>query len=102
MRLRMRTGLGVLLSVVGIVSPHPTGAQNQPNSAQPRSPFSELNRVYQDESHCLTAPESRGDKDSPASCYCRDAIVDARYVWHTYLITGKDHNLNGAELRLQI
>jgi len=27
--------------------------------------------------------------------------MDARYIWQTYLLTGKDHNLNGAELVLQ-
>ncbi|HEV2195988.1 MAG TPA: hypothetical protein VGR55_10430 [Candidatus Acidoferrum sp.] len=69
-----------------------TRAQKPPNSLQ---------KVYSDESHCLTGPEIRSDKDSPISCYCRDAIVDARYIWHTYLMTGKDPNLNGAELTLQ-
>jgi len=79
-----------------------TAAQSQTNSAQRRSPFSELDKVYADESHCLIGPEIRSEKDGPISCYCRDAIVDARYVWHTYLLTGRDPNLNGAELRLQI
>lgn len=55
----------------------------------------ELNKVYADESHCLVAPEIRGDKDSSISCYCRDAIVEARYVYQTYITTGKDRNLNG-------
>lgn len=63
--------------------------------------LSPLDKIYADESHCLTSPEIRGEKDSPISCYCRDAIVDARYVWQTYLLTGKDRNLNGAELALQ-
>ena len=27
--------------------------------------------------------------------------MDARYVWHGYLLTGKDRNLNGTELTLQ-
>ncbi len=47
------------------------------------------------------APEIRGDKDSPISCYCRDAIADARYVYQTYLLTGKDRNLNGTYLILE-
>jgi hypothetical protein len=59
-----------------------------------------LMKVYQDESHCLTEPDMRGDKDAPISCYCRDAIVDARYVHLTYLATLKDSNLNGAFLHL--
>jgi hypothetical protein len=66
---------------------------------------SSLDKIYQDETHCLTRPEIRSEKDSPISCYCRDAIVDARYVWHTYLITTgprRDPNLNGTELTLQI
>jgi len=63
--------------------------------------LSPLDKIYADESHCLTGPEIRSEKDSPISCYCRDAIVDARYIWHAYLLTGKDRNLNGAELALQ-
>jgi hypothetical protein len=63
--------------------------------------LSPLDKIYADESHCLTGPEIRSEKDSPISCYCRDAIVDARYVWRTYLLTGKDRNLNGTELALQ-
>lgn len=57
--------------------------------------------VYSDESHCLVAPEIRGKQDNPISCYCRDAIVDARYVYGNYLLTGKDRNLNGAYLTLE-
>lgn len=60
-----------------------------------------MDKVYADESHCLVGPEVRSDKDSPISCYCRDAIVDARYVYFTYLLTGKDTNLNGTFLTLQ-
>jgi hypothetical protein len=59
-----------------------------------------LNAIYEDESHCLVGPEIEGEKDKPISCYCRDAIVDARYVWSTYLIAGKDQNLNGSYLTL--
>jgi hypothetical protein len=61
---------------------------------------SALDKVYADKSHCLVAPEIRGKQDNPFSCYCRDAIVVARYVYGTYLLTGKDQNLNGAYLRL--
>ncbi|MDP9267749.1 MAG: hypothetical protein M3P27_05415 [Acidobacteriota bacterium] len=64
-------------------------------------PLNELDKVYQDESHCLVGPEIRGTGDQPISCYCRDAIVDARYVYTTYLLTGKDTNLNGAYLSLE-
>ena len=59
-----------------------------------------MDMVYSDESHCLVAPELRGNKDNPISCYCRDAIMDARYVYENYLLTGKDRNLNGAYLIL--
>ena len=48
--------------------------------------------VYSDESHCLVEPEIRGESDKPNSCYCRDAIVDARYVYQNYVIMGKDRN----------
>lgn len=60
-----------------------------------------MNGVYEDEGHCLTAPEIRGDKDAPISCYCRDAIASARYVFLTYLLPGKDDNLSGVVLSLQ-
>jgi hypothetical protein len=39
-----------------------------------------MDEIYRDESHCLTSPEIRGDKDAPISCYCRDAIAQARYL----------------------
>ncbi len=56
-----------------------------------------LNNIYFDESHCLTVADMRGDKDKSISCFCRDAIVDARYLYFTY---GKDPNLTGAFLEL--
>lgn len=36
------------------------------------------------------------------SCFCRDALADMYYIYHTYLITGKDANLNGPYLSLEI
>jgi len=60
-----------------------------------------MQKVYMDESHCLIAPEIRSDKDNPISCYCRDAIADARYVHFTYLLPGKDANLYGTFLALK-
>ena len=59
-----------------------------------------MDMVYRDESHCLVAPEIRGEKDKPISCFCRDAIMDARYVYENYLLTGKDRKLNGTYLTL--
>ena len=59
-----------------------------------------MDMVYSDETRCLLAPEIRGKQDNPISCHCRDAIMEARYVYATYLYTGKDRNLNGAYLRL--
>lgn len=56
--------------------------------------------VYSDQSHCLVAPEIRGKKDNSISCFCRDAIMDARYVYENYLLTEKDKNLNGVYLTL--
>jgi hypothetical protein len=61
----------------------------------------QMDKVYTDESHCLVAPEIRSSKDNPVSCYCRDAIADARYVYFSYLLSGKDRNLNGTFLALQ-
>jgi hypothetical protein len=59
-----------------------------------------MDAVYRDESHCLVAREIRGEKDKPISCFCRDAIIDARYVYQNYLLSGKDRKLNGTFLRL--
>ncbi len=61
-----------------------------------------LDEVYRDESHCLVDPEIRSAVDKPISCFCRDAIANARYVWETYLFTGKDKNLNGTALILEL
>jgi hypothetical protein len=60
-----------------------------------------MNKIYSEESHCLLAPELRGKEDNPISCYCRDSILDARYVYGNYVLTGKDRNLNGAYLTLE-
>src|SRR5262249_54863724 len=45
-------------------------------------------------------------RDNPISCYCRDALVDARYVYHTYgfsmdTMDFKDRNLVGTMLTLE-
>jgi hypothetical protein len=76
-------------------------AQTAPDLPAPSKGVSSLNKVYSDETHCLTAADMRSDKDNAISCWCRDAIVDARYVYLTYILSGTDHNLNGAYLRLQ-
>lgn len=60
-----------------------------------------LDEIYKDETHCLAGPEMRGEKDNAISCYCRDALTDARYVYETYLLSGKDRNLNGTFLTLE-
>jgi len=63
-------------------------------------PLIDLDKVYRDETHCLEGPETRSAADKRISCYCRDALADAQYVYRTYLITHKDRNLNGTYLRL--
>ena len=60
----------------------------------------DMKKIYSDESHCLVGPEIRGKYDKPVSCFCRDAIVDARYVYQNYLLTERDKNLNGVFLTL--
>jgi len=63
-----------------------------------------MQKVYMDESHCLVSPEMRSDNDNPISCYCRDAIADARYVYFTYVSVASPHsdpNLMGPFLALQ-
>jgi hypothetical protein len=62
--------------------------------------MNKMDKIYSDESHCLVAPEIRGKNDNPISCFCRDAIMDARYVYQNYLLTEKDKNLNGIYLTL--
>lgn len=60
-----------------------------------------LSNIYRDESHCLTIADIRGDQDKNISCFCRDAIVDARYMYFSYIYGGqKDQNLNGSFLAL--
>lgn len=93
--------LGAILVLFAVVATSQQAAQKgnpAPRSSQKADGHdgaTVLDKVYMDESHCLTAPEIRSAKDNPISCYCRDAIVQARYVYFTYLISGKDSNLNG-------
>jgi hypothetical protein len=84
----------VLGSVVALwlALPHMTRAQDWPTA---------LHKIYKDEAHCLVPTEIRGEKDRPISCSCRDTLTDARYVYQTYLLTGKDRNLNGSYLTLE-
>lgn len=84
--------ISVLLTL-GLGLLHSAGAQDTPTN---------LDRVYADQNHCLAAPEIRTEKDKPISCFCRDDVVIARYVWQTYLVTEKDPNLTGAYLSLEI
>src|SRR5215471_9688791 len=87
-----RTSIAVTVLMLGIVSVEVVRSQNQVN---------DLDKVYTDETHCLVAPEIRNESDKPMSCWCRDALVDARYVYHTYVLTEKDRNLNGTYLTLE-
>lgn len=91
----MRKSFLLVLNVVLLVGtlPHVTRSQGLQTY---------LNKVYADESHCLLPNEVRADSDKPISCYCRDAIVDVRYVWENYLVTRSDPNLNGAYWTLEI
>jgi hypothetical protein len=89
----------ICLILVGVVGGQIAAASPSEQTASD-SPI-EMDKVYGDQSHCLVLPEIRNDKDGSISCYCRDALVDVRYVYRTYLITGKDKNLNGAVLSLE-
>ena len=93
----------VLILMGSALGQAPTG-QKQEDVPQPnefRRGHPALDEIYKDESHCLALPEIRNDNDSPISCYCRDAIVEARYVYFGYLLPGKDANLSGIVLTLQ-
>src|SRR5215472_9285331 len=98
-----RSSLGVFVALwLGLASPNATRSQDLATSKpRPRGWMTDLDKIYGDESHCLVAPEVRSEKDKPISCYCRDAVTDARYVYKTYVLTGKDPNLNGTFLALQ-
>jgi len=62
--------------------------------------MNKMDTVYADESHCLVAREIRGQNDKSISCYCRNDIMEARYVYENYLLTQRDANLNLAYLTL--
>lgn len=74
--------------------------KNVPPATPSHASATTMDEIFQDESHCLTDPEIRSDKDAPISCSCRDAIEEARYVYFTYLLSGRDSNLNGPFLVL--
>ncbi len=71
------------------------------NTGRAQALRNSLNRIYEDETHCLVAPEVLNERDKPISCFCRDALTDARYLFHTYILSMKDGNLNGAYLILE-
>ena len=81
----MRTAACVML-LVGCACGQTLTAKNG------RHFMNEMDKIVSDESHCLNGPEIRGDKDSSISCYCRDAIAEARYVYFNYLLNFKDTN----------
>jgi len=54
-----------LAVVMQLALPHTTRAQGW---------MPAMDKLYQDESHCLTSPEIRSDKDNSISCYCRGPI----------------------------
>jgi hypothetical protein len=72
-------------------------------TASYQAPTPSLDKVYADESHCLTDSDMRGDQDLPLSCWCRDALVDLRYVYATYVDVSSpkhDANMDGPLLQL--
>jgi len=87
-----------------ISHPQHSGGSSADNSATPLVPGGTtegsptLDKIYRDESHCLTIADMRGDQDKHTSCFCRDAIIEARYVHFTY--ASKDPNLDGVFLAL--
>lgn len=89
----MRRVVPVVLAVAFLYAP---GARSQFPS--------DLDKVYADESHCLVSPEIRSEKDNPISCFCRDAIIEARYLYFKYVTAdspNSDPNLRGPFLALQ-
>jgi len=49
--------------------------------------------------HCLRVAETRDENDKPITCECRDAIVDARYMY--FVAVPKEGNLRGVFADLQ-
>lgn len=81
---------------------NPTSRQNPDTTHAQGS--TEMQRVYVDESHCLTSPEIRSDRDNSISCYCRDTIADARYIYFNYFSASAPHSdpdMAGIVLALQ-
>src|SRR5437868_3612941 len=92
--------LGLAIAFSAAQKPAPDARYRDAQQIQ-QTHSTNLDAVYRDESHCLTDADLRGDGDRRITCWCRDAVVDARYVYFTYLVSGKDHNLNGVFLALE-
>lgn len=95
MNIRLRQLAIAILTVSMVASLLPADSSAIDEMPIPNAKENALNKIYYDESHCLTLADMRGDQDMPISCYCRDAIVEARYVNFTYLLSSKDLNLTG-------
>jgi hypothetical protein len=96
----MKAVAAVVLLAAGITAGQ-SPVELKSDSPRTANATNKMDEIYADQSHCLTLPEIRSDKDAPISCYCRDAIAEGRYVYFTYLLSGKDQNLNGPFLALQ-
>lgn len=77
------------------VNPTPVGSSA--NDPRTQDSTLDLEQIYSDHSHCVLDSEVHSEDNSAISCRCRDAIADTQYVRQTYLVTGKDRNLIGAE-----
>jgi hypothetical protein len=95
----------VAIVLVALSMAHSSQGQVPP-APKKAGPALSLDKVYADQSHCLTDPDMRGDQDMRFSCYCRDALVDLRYVYATYLgntLNPKyDGNMNGPFIQLEL
>lgn len=99
--MRMRSNLPWPL---GLALPLLLAACLAPDRVPPdaAAPSIDLNAIYQDESNCLVAPEIRTQADRPRSCFCRDALLDVWYVHSRYIAQGRDPNMNGPYMSLQL
>lgn len=103
----MQSALLALFAIVAF-SAAPSAQNHKQPASRVSAPsvdgLSSLDKVYSDETHCLTSADMRGDRDLSISCWCRDAIVEARYVFFNYVSIEsgpKDPNLKGIFLRLE-
>lgn len=93
------------LGMLGCSLDKPTLPPEVANAFMPApggQPPADLLAIYQSEEACSKPADApTDDHTGMASCYCRDDIADARYVYFKYVDGSRDRNLSGVFLGLQ-